>query len=73
MFNKKDQKRLKKIQKEIAKLKKEYQKMELSPCYSDSDLNLKSEKLLGIMDQILELEREKDRFILNSGTAGIGV
>ena len=66
MVDRAPQKRLKKIKKEIKRLKKEYKKVEFRPCQNDAELRIKEEDLRAIMDQIYSLEKEQDRFILNS-------
>jgi predicted nucleic acid-binding Zn-ribbon protein len=67
MTDKATRKRLKKIRKEIKTLKKTYQKIELRPCKNDEELKQKDMDLKGIMERIYELEKEQDRFFLNSG------
>ena len=67
MVDKTTRKILKKINKEIKELKKRYRKMEFRPCQNDAELRIKDEDLKGLMEKIYELEKEQDRFFLNSG------
>lgn len=67
MIDKATRKRLKKIQKGIKQLKKEYKKMECHPCQNDAELREKDANLKMLMDKIYALEKEQDRFILNTG------
>lgn len=67
MNDKETKKRLKKIKKKVKKLKKELKKMEFRPCQNDADLKKKEEDLRNLMDTIYEMEKEMDRFILDSG------
>jgi hypothetical protein len=67
MIDKETRKRLKRIQKEIKQLKKEYKKMECHPCQNDAELREKDNNLRMLMDKIYALEKEQDRFILNTG------
>lgn len=67
MVDKSARKRLKEIKKEIKRLKKEYRKVEFRPCQNDAELKLKDEDLKKLMEKIYGLEKEQDRFILNSG------
>ena len=67
MIDKEAKKRLKGIQKEIKKLKKELNKLELRPCQNDVELQQKEEDLKGLNDKLRELEKEQDRYILDSG------
>ena len=73
MIDKNTRKKLKKIQKQIDKLKKENKKTEFRPCLNDADLRLKEEDLKIIRAKIQALEKEQDRFILNSGGIKHGV
>jgi hypothetical protein len=66
MHDKVIRKRLKMIKKEIKGLKKMYKKVEFRPCQNDAELRAKDEELRVIMDKIYSLEKEQDRFILNS-------
>jgi septal ring factor EnvC (AmiA/AmiB activator) len=67
MIDKETKKRLKKIQKEIKRVKKELSKGELRPCQSDADLKNKEEELVRLGDELRALEKEQDRYILDSG------
>ena len=67
MIDKTTRKRLKKIKKEIKQLKKEYRKVEFRPCQNDAELKIKDEDLRKVMEKIYALEKEQDRFILDSG------
>lgn len=67
MNDKETKKRLKQIRKKVKTLKKEYKKMEFRPCQSDADLKMKEEDLRNLMDTIYELEKELDRFFMDSG------
>ena len=67
MIDKETKKRLKKIQREIKRIKKELSKAELRPCQSDADLKKKEEVLVGLGDKLRSLEKEQDRYILDSG------
>lgn len=67
MLDKETRRKLNRIKKEIKDLKKRYKKMEFRPCQNDAELKKKDEELKGIMDKIYALEKEQDRFILNSG------
>jgi chromosome segregation ATPase len=68
MFDKKATRdKLKKLKKEIKLLKKQYKKMEFRPCQNDADLRQKEEDLLNLMNRIYSIEKEQDRFILDSG------
>ena len=73
MVDKATQKKLKKIKKEIKSLKKEYRKVEFRPCQNDKDLTKKADDLSRLMNRIYELEKEQDRFILDSGRISHGV
>lgn len=73
MVDKAAQKRLKQIRKEIKRLKKEYRKVEFRPCQNDKELFQKTEDLRMIMDKIYDLEKEQDRFILDSGRISHGI
>ena len=67
MLDKETRRKLNRIKKDIKDLKKRYKKMEFRPCQNDAELKKKDEELKGIMDKIYALEKEQDRFILNSG------
>ena len=67
MTDKATRKRLKKIRKEIKALKKTYQRIELRPCKNDEELKQKDKDLKGLMERVYELEKEQDRFFLDSG------
>jgi septal ring factor EnvC (AmiA/AmiB activator) len=67
MIDKKTKKRLKKIQKEIKKVRKELGKIELRPCQNDVELKQKEQDIRDIGDKLRGLEKEQDRFILDSG------
>ncbi|MBW2609670.1 MAG: hypothetical protein JRC68_04915 [Deltaproteobacteria bacterium] len=67
MIDKETRKRLKKIQKEINLLNKEYKKVEFHPCQNDADLKRKDDNLKMIMEKIYALEKEQDRYILDTG------
>ena len=67
MLDKATRNRLKEIKKEIKKIKKEYSKVEFRPCKNDAELKMKDEDLKKLMDRIYALEKEQDRFILDSG------
>jgi len=67
MLDKETRKRIKKIRKEINRLKKEYKKVEVIPCRNDADLKKKDDKLKALMERIYAMEKEIDRFVLDSG------
>ena len=67
MIDKEAKKRLKRIQKEIKKLKKDLRKLELLPCQNDVELKQKEQDLKELGDKIRQLEKEQDRYILESG------
>jgi len=67
MIDKGAKKRLKKIQKEIKKVKKELGKTELRPCQNDAELKRKEEDLKELGDKLRALEKEQDRYILDTG------
>ena len=67
MIDKGAKKRLKKIQKEIKKVKKELGKIELRPCQNDAELVQKEEDLKELGNRLRALEKEQDRFILDTG------
>ena len=67
MVDKATRKRLKKIKKEIKQLKKEYRKVEFRPCQNDKELKIKDDDLKMLMNRIYDMEKEQDRFILDSG------
>jgi septal ring factor EnvC (AmiA/AmiB activator) len=67
MIDKETKKRLKKIQKEIKKVRREISKAELRPCQNDADLKNKEKELVRLGDQLRALEKEQDRYILDSG------
>lgn len=67
MIDKATKKRLKKIQKEIKKAKKELDKVELRPCQTDADLKRKEDDLKDLAVKIRALEKEQDRYILDTG------
>jgi chromosome segregation ATPase len=67
MIDKEAKKRLKRIEKEIKKSKKELHKLELRPCQNDVELQQKEEDLKGLNDKLRDLEKEQDRYILDSG------
>lgn len=72
MADKSMKKRLKTIRKEIMRLQKEYKRMEFLPCQSDAELREKDERLKEIMAEIYFLEKEQDRYILDSGRISHG-
>jgi septal ring factor EnvC (AmiA/AmiB activator) len=67
MIDKEAKKRLKRIQKDIKKLKKDLDKLELRPCQNDEELKQKEQDLKDLSDKLRELEKEQDRYILDSG------
>jgi len=67
MIDKDTKKRLKRIQKEIKKLKKDLDKLELRPCQNDVELKQKEEDIEELNYKLRELEKEQDRYILDSG------
>lgn len=73
MVDKATRKKLKQIKKEIKDLKNEYRKVEFRPCQNDSELFQKDEDLRMLMDKIYALEKEQDRFILDSGRISHGI
>jgi hypothetical protein len=73
MVDKATQKKLKQIKKEIKYLKKEYKNVEFRPCQNDRELFKKDEDLRALMDKIYDLEKEQDRFILDSGRISHGI
>lgn len=67
MLDRENKRKLNRIKKEIKELKKRYKKMEFRPCQNDAELRKKDDDLRGLMDKIDTLEKEQDRFILDSG------
>ena len=67
MLDKATRRELKKIKKGIKELKKRYKKLEFRPCQNDAELRKKDSDLRELMDQIYALEKEQDKFILNTG------
>lgn len=67
MIDRETKKRLKKIQKEIKKVKKDLSKTELRPCQNDAELRYKEEDLKKLGSKLRELEKEQDRYILDTG------
>jgi len=67
MLDKETRKRMEKIREEINRLKKECKKVEFLPCRNDVDLKRKDEKLKALMGRIYAMEKELDRFVLDSG------
>ena len=59
--------KLKQIEREISKLEKERQKVEYRPCRGDSELKQKELDLQAIRQKMNQLEKKRDRYILNSG------
>ena len=70
MVDKAIRKKLKKIKKEINQLKKEYKKVEFRPCQNDVELKMKDQDLKTLMEKIYALEKEQDRFFLDTGRLG---
>ena len=68
MPHKEARKKLKEIEKELSNLEKERRKTEFLPCRGDADLKLKEMDLQTIRHKMLEVEKKRDRFILNSGS-----
>jgi len=68
MLNKDSQKKLKQIEKELSNLEKERQEIEHRPCRGDADLKQKEKDLQATRRRIQELEKSRNRFILNSGS-----
>ena len=66
MLDSKAQKKLKQMAKQLSRLEKERQEMEFRPCVGDTDLKQKQKDLQAIRRKIQELEKARDRFILNS-------
>jgi septal ring factor EnvC (AmiA/AmiB activator) len=62
MIDSETRKKLKRIQKEIKKIEKEIKKVEFRPCRGDADLKEKDK----------DLERERDRYILDTGRINHG-
>ena len=67
MLDREAKKRLKKIQREIKKVKKDLSKTELRPCQNDAELRDKEEDLEALGNKLRELEKEQDRYILDTG------
>ena len=67
MLDKETKKKLKKIQKEIKRVKKELNKIELRPCQNDAELKQKEEDYKELGNRLRKLEKEQDRFILDTG------
>jgi septal ring factor EnvC (AmiA/AmiB activator) len=67
VIDKQAKKRLKKIQKEIKKVKKQLGKIELRPCQNDAELRQKEEYLKDMGNKLRTLEKEQDRYILDTG------
>ena len=67
MLDKDTKKKLKKIQKEIKRVKKDLAKIELRPCQNDAELEQKEEDLKELGNRLRALEKEQDRFILDTG------
>ena len=67
MIDKGTKKRLRKIQKEIKKVKKELGKLELRPCQNDAELERKEQDLRELGGKLRDLEKEHDRYILDTG------
>ena len=63
MPGKDGRKRRKEIEKELKDLEKEFKKMELRPCQNDAELIEKEKDLKVYMDRILDLEKERDRYL----------
>ena len=64
--NNETRKKIKKLKKDIKELRKMYRKLEFRPCQNDADLIAKESELKSLMDKIYNLEKEQDRFILDS-------
>ena len=73
MIDKDSKRKLKRIQKEIKKLKREVDKTELRPCQCDADLKQKEEDLKILGEKMRSLEKEQDRYILDSGRVKHGI
>ena len=73
MIDKEAHRKLKKIKKDINKLQKEIKKLEFRPCQNDAELKEKDDDLQILRQKILSLEKEKDRYILNTGRIRHGV
>ena len=67
MIDRETKKRLKKVQKEIKRVKKELGKIELRPCQNDAELEQKEEDLEELGTRLRALEKEQDRYILDTG------
>ena len=67
MIDKDTRKKLRKIQKEIKKVKKELGKLELRPCQNDAELVRKEQDLKELGSKLRALEKEHDRYILDTG------
>jgi septal ring factor EnvC (AmiA/AmiB activator) len=67
MIDKEAKKRLRRIQKDIKKVKKDLDKLELRPCQNDEELKQKEQDLKDLSDKLRDLEKEQDRYILDSG------
>ena len=67
MMDKTTKKRMKKIKKEMDLLRKKLRKIEIRPCHGDADLKQKEMEIRSIKDKLLDLEREHDRYMLNTG------
>jgi septal ring factor EnvC (AmiA/AmiB activator) len=67
MIDKDTKKRLKKVQREIKKVKKEFGRTELRPCQNDAELEQKEEDLKELGNRLRALEKEQDRYILDTG------
>lgn len=67
MLDRETRRKLKRIKKDIKELKKRYKRVEFRPCQNDAELRKKDDDLRELIDKIDVLEKEQDRFILNSG------
>jgi septal ring factor EnvC (AmiA/AmiB activator) len=67
MLDKATRKRLRKIQKEIKRVRRELDKIELRPCQNDAELKQKEEDLEELSNKLRALEKEQDRYILDTG------
>ena len=67
MIDKEAKKRLKRLQEKIKELKKDLHKLELHPCQNDAELKQKEQDLKELGDKLRQLEKERDRYILDSG------
>jgi hypothetical protein len=73
MKDKEIRKRRKHIKKEMNNLKKGLRKMELRPCLKDVELKQKEKDIEALREKIVAMEKERDRYILNSGGLKQGI